>query len=100
MTGEWKRQSDMETDRRQMLRSLPAGDVILNAVFAPPNEYKLPASMSFRAELHVDMEANTSSSIEALSREISCHNAACTIEQWNFSTPHPTVDMTLENLPV
>jgi hypothetical protein len=76
------------------------GVVILNAVFAPPNEYKLPASMSFRAELHVDMEANTSSSIEALSREISCHNAACTIEQWNFSTPHPTVDMTLENLPV
>ena len=32
MTGEWKRQSDMETDRRQTQRSLPAGPVILNAV--------------------------------------------------------------------
>ena len=57
MAGEWKRQSDMETDRRQMLRSLPAGPVILNAVFAPPNEYKLPDSMSFRAGLHADMES-------------------------------------------
>lgn len=56
MAGEWKRQSDMETDRRETLRSLPAGPVILNAVFAPPNEYKLPASMSFRAGLHVGME--------------------------------------------
>ena len=36
MTGEWKRQSDMETDRRQTLRSLPAGAVILNAVLASP----------------------------------------------------------------
>ena len=85
MTGEGKtvRRSDI---RRQTLRSLPAGAVILNTVFAPPNEYKLPASMSFRAGLPVDMETNTSSSIEALSREISCHNAACTIEQWAFST--------------
>ena len=57
MTVEWKRQSDMETDRRQMLRHLPAGPVILNAVLAPPNEYKLPASMSFRAGLHADMES-------------------------------------------
>ena len=59
MTGEWKdgqtvRRSDI---RRQTLRSLPAGDVILNAAFAPPNEYKLPASMSFRAGLHADMES-------------------------------------------
>ena len=43
--------------RHQTLRSLPAGPVILNAVFAPPNEYKLPASMSFRAGLPVDMES-------------------------------------------
>ena len=57
MPGEWKRQSDMETDRRQTLRSLPAGPVILNAVLAPPNEYKLPVSMSFRAGLHADMES-------------------------------------------
>ena len=56
MTGEGKtvRRSDI---RRQTLRSLPAGDVILNAVFAPPNEYKLPASRSFRAGLHADMES-------------------------------------------
>ena len=86
MTGEWKRPSEIKTVRRETLRSLPAGPVILNTVFAPPHEYKLPDSMSFRAGLPVDMETNTSSSIEALSREISCHNAACTIEQWAFST--------------
>lgn len=61
MTGEEKtvRHGDNQTSdiRRQTLRSLPAGDVILNTVFAPPNEYKLPASMSFRAGLHADMES-------------------------------------------
>ena len=77
MTLERKIRSDirLQTVRLQALRSLPAGPVILNAVLAsPPNEYKLPAFMSFRAGLHVDMKPNTSSSIEALSREISCHN--------------------------
>ena len=56
MTGAGKtvRRSDI---RRQTLRRLPAGAVILNAVLAPPNEYKLPASMSFRAGLPVDMES-------------------------------------------
>lgn len=57
MTGEWKRQSEIKTVRRETLRSLPAGAVILNAVLAPPNEYKLPASMSFRAGLPADMES-------------------------------------------
>ena len=51
--GKTVRRSDI---RRQTLWSLPAGPVILNAAFAPPHEYKLPASMSFRAGLHTDME--------------------------------------------
>ena len=32
MTGEWKRPSEIKTVRRETLRSLPAGPVILNGV--------------------------------------------------------------------
>ena len=79
MTLEREIRSDI---RLQTPRSLPAEPVILNAVLAsPPNEYKLPAFMSFRAGLHVDMKPNAIVPIETLSREISCHNVARTIEQ-------------------
>ena len=37
--------------------------------------------------LHVAMDDNAFCSIEALSREISCHHAACDIRTWDFSTP-------------
>ena len=42
--------------------------------------------LSFRAMLHVVMDDHAFCSIEALSREISCHHAACAIRAWDFST--------------
>ncbi len=51
-----------------------------------PNDSLHPASTSFRAMLHVVMDDNAFCSIEALSREISCHHAACAIRAWDFST--------------
>ena len=51
------------------------------------NNSKLFSALSSRAELHVDMKAKVSGSIEAQSREISRHNAVCAIEEEDFSTP-------------
>ena len=51
-----------------------------------PNDSLHPASTSFRAMLHVVMDDNAFCSIEALSREISCHHVACAIRAWDFST--------------
>ena len=51
-----------------------------------PNDSLHPASTSFRAMLHIVMDDNAFCSIEALSREISCHHAACAIRAWDFST--------------
>ena len=44
------------------------------------------SALSSRAELHVDMKAKVSGSIEAQSREISRHNAVYAIEKGDFST--------------
>ena len=52
-----------------------------------PNDSLHPAPTSFRAMLHVVMDDNAFCSIEALSREISCHHAACAIRAWDLSTP-------------
>lgn len=98
MTLERKIRSDGQTSdiRLQMLRSLPAGSVILNAVLAsPPNEYKLPASMSFRAELHAGMEANGLNSIETLSPEISHPNGTRTTGGRFFPLLFAAVEMTI-----
>ena len=46
-----------------------------------PNDSLHPASTSFRAMLHIVMDDNAFCSIEALSREISCHHAACAIRE-------------------
>ena len=43
------------------------------------NDYKLPAAVSSRAEVHVGMTTHVFSTNEALSREISQLNAACAI---------------------
>ena len=51
-----------------------------------PNDITFYTSTSFRAILHVVMDDNAFCSIEALSREISCHHAACAIRAWDFST--------------
>ena len=51
-----------------------------------PNDSLHPASTSFRAMLHIVMDDNAFCSIEALSRKISCHHAACAIRAWDFST--------------
>ena len=51
-----------------------------------PNDSLHPASTSFRAMLLVVMDDHAFCSIEALSREISCHHAACAIRAWDFST--------------
>ena len=51
-----------------------------------PNDITFSTSTSFRAMLHVVMDDDAFCSIEALSREISCHHAACAIRAWDFST--------------
>ena len=51
-----------------------------------PNDITFSTSTSFRAMLHVVMDDDAFCSIEALSREISCHHDACAIRAWDFST--------------
>lgn len=57
---------------------------------------RLPPSS--RAGRRGDKEKMCFSAIETLSREISRHSAARTIEDCDFSTPLPTVEMTIGRL--
>ena len=58
---------------------MTVGQVALVSSASFRNDYKLPAAVSSRAEVHVVIAVNVFSAIETQSREISGHNVSCTI---------------------
>ncbi len=60
---------------------MTVGQVALVSSASFRNDYKLPAAVSSRAEIHVGMGVVCRDSIETQSREISGRNASYTIEE-------------------